>query len=96
MKLITKTNTSLSLKWELSSTYRGPDPKYTLRWKILNEEEFSTIEIEETSKEAEFTINSLKPFSSYEIQIRANNNAGSGRWSATLEESTLTGSKNYK
>lgn len=94
MKISGVTNTTLTVRWKISETYRGPDPTYELRWKRESEEEsVAMTTIDEASREDEYTKTDLNPFTSYQVQIRALNEAGPGNWSESVEVKTLVGSK---
>lgn len=94
LKIAGVTNTTLTVRWKISETYRGQDPTYKIRWKRESEEEFVAITtIDEASREGEYTKTDLKPFILYQVQIRALNEAGPGNWSQLVEAKTLVGSK---
>ena len=91
LKISGETNVSITVQWKMPDSYRGPDPTYKLRW--TQSKKISITEIDRASREDEHTENDLEPFTLYQVQIQALNEAGAGKWSENVEAKTQTGSK---
>ncbi|KAK6188530.1 hypothetical protein SNE40_004688 [Patella caerulea] len=88
LRLIKRSSTSVTFRWE------RPEPSFSKEtlYRIIYREGTSTstkgLEWRSGDETVEYTLTGLKPFTSYQIQVQASNNAGTGKLSPILTAST--------
>ncbi|XP_036967891.1 protein sidekick-1-like isoform X5 [Acanthopagrus latus] len=93
LTLLSATQTSLCLNWTpLPESEYNSSPEtvgYRLRvWRTDGGGDDRTVDVEGTGRTSEATVEGLRPWTKYQVQIQAYNSIGSGPWSNTVAAHT--------
>jgi len=83
--------TSIRLTWNPPASLNGILHDYSIRYKLSSNLTFGTSI--SAAIQLDYTVNGLKPFASYEFQVRASTKGGMilGEWSSSAKSKTLEG-----
>jgi len=83
--------TSIRLTWNQPTSFNGILHEYSIRYKPSSHSTYGTSI--SAGMQVDYTVNGLKPFTSYQLQVQANTNSGLilGVWSLSVASKTLEG-----